>query len=97
MKSKFTCPSCEQPLTAEQLIDKSWMLGCDNPRCPSDVAQKDGGAGKTQELAYRSLCNAVDNECEQLMDLEELKDLESKERDKEAMAERLGDRLDRGQ
>lgn len=84
---RFTCPSCSVPLTAEELYDHSWQLGCDNPRCPSDVAQKDGGSGKTQEDAYRSLCNAVDNECEQLMDLDA-----KRERDLQAMAERQMDR-----
>ena len=91
MKSSFHCPACNQVLSAEELKG-SWQIGCDNPRCSSDVAQKDGGSGTTLEAAYRSLCNAVDNECEQEMDLQA-----KRERDKEAMAERLGDRLDRGQ
>jgi len=87
MKSSFHCPACNQMLSAEELKDGSWQIGCDNQRCSSDVAQKDGGSGKTKEDAYRSLLNAVDNECEQEMDIQA-----KRERDEEAMADRQMDR-----
>lgn len=98
----FLCPSCNNPLDSEQqpaaLADQGsyWILWCKNKRCPSDVAQWDGGSGPTQEAAYRSLCAAVDHESEMLSETEEAQEAK-KERDKEIMAERLGDRLDRGQ
>ncbi len=92
----FLCPSCNQPLASEHrpavAPNPYVILWCPNPRCPSDVAQWDGGSGPTAEAAYRSLCAAVDHEIESEIDLEA-----KKERDKEIMAERLGDRLDRGQ
>lgn len=92
MKSKFKCPACDQPLFVEwskfiPLVAKYAVVGCDNPRCSSNVAQKDGGSGPTEEAAYLSLCNAVDNECEEQVNWQE-----KRERDKEAKADRDMDR-----
>jgi len=68
MRNKFTCPACKQILALDQLRDNSFQIFCTNPRCPSDVAQEDGGAGATEQQAYRQLCNTIDHETEMLLD-----------------------------
>ncbi len=93
MKSQFKCPSCGQILAKEELPPPSRStprpyinLYCSNPRCPSDVAQQDGGSADTEHKAYLSLCNAVDNETENECD-----PIAKQDRDKWAMAERKND------
>jgi hypothetical protein len=49
------------------------------------VAQKDGGSAETDEKAFVSLCNAVDEETESLDPVEQA------DRDKWAKAERKND------
>src|SRR6185369_2104621 len=72
MNSKFNCPSCSFPLEkdiftrAKKFDGQYFQVWCHNVKCPSDVAQKDGGSAETEEAAYRNLCNAVDNETERL-------------------------------
>jgi len=72
MKSKFKCPACEALLEKDTFTrvkeadGQRVQVWCDNVKCPSDVAQKDGGSAETEEAAYRNLCAAVDHETERL-------------------------------
>ncbi len=94
MKStEYTCPACHNPLLKELHPNPSkrnpnpyTVLYCGNPRCPSDVAQNDGGSADTEHKAYLSLCNAMDNETENECDL-----IAKQDRDKWAVAERKND------
>jgi hypothetical protein len=90
----FLCPSCEKPLASDQhplVAGGYFTMWCPNKRCPSDVAQWDGGSGPTQEAAYRSLCAAVDHESEMLSETEEAIAAQ-KEKDLEFKADRDMDR-----
>lgn len=69
MNSKFVCPECNQRLSVQRVPRHAEapysIVWCSNPRCTSDVAQKNGGSGPNEEEAYRSLLCAVNHEGEE--------------------------------
>jgi len=70
-----------------KVVTKPYVqLYCENPRCPSDAAQNDGGSGPTEQSAYRSLCSVIDTETENECD-----HIEQSDRNAWAKAEHAND------